>query len=76
MMVLERIQQQQCHVFAAIEQEKHLGLCLAEVQEAMKSVNQFVQAHACHDGMGTVLSIIQLVFFEVYSLTHISPYTY
>ncbi|KAI8625187.1 fungal-specific transcription factor domain-containing protein [Xylariaceae sp. FL1651] len=68
MIIFERTQHQ-CAVAATMQQEKHLGICLAEVRQAMKSVNKFVQENKpCHNNeTGTVTSIVQLVFFELFA---------
>lgn len=64
MLVFERISEQ-CRASAAVQQEKLLETCLNEVRQAMVILDQRTQQHKSYDGMGTVTSIVQLVFFEV-----------
>jgi C6 transcription factor Pro1 len=67
MMISERTQHP-CRVLAVVQQEKHLEICLAEVQQSIRSVNRFIQKDQQGTGLGTVTSIVQLVFFEVRAL--------
>lgn len=47
-----------CRVAAMVHQEKHLEICIREVQ-------QFVRNECRDNGLGIVTSVVQLVFFEV-----------
>ncbi len=55
-----------CSIAAVVQQEKHIEICLTEFQQTMKLVNQFVQKNPHEDGLGTVTSIVRLVFLEVF----------
>lgn len=59
-----------CRAIGTLQQETHLEICLVEFREAMKSVNHYVMTNKFHDGISTVTSIVQLVFFEVRALSH------
>lgn len=61
-----------CHLVAVVQQEKHLQACLVELQRAMNSVTQFIQVSRPSSGLGTVTSIVQLVFFEVQPYSRLS----
>lgn len=54
-----------CQLVAVVQKERHLEACLMELQRAMKSVDKFIQHSQSSSGLGTVTSIVQLVFFEV-----------
>nr|AGO59048.1 PtaR3 [Pestalotiopsis fici] len=66
MLVFERISEQ-CRATAAVQQEKHLETCLNEVRQAMVILDQRTRQRKSYDGMGTVTSIVQLVFFELFA---------
>ncbi|KAK6858018.1 hypothetical protein PG995_005717 [Apiospora arundinis] len=50
---------------AALAQERHLELSLRTVREAITHVNEFVHRRQSTNQLGTVASIVELVFFEL-----------
>ncbi|KAH9904155.1 fungal-specific transcription factor domain-containing protein [Xylariomycetidae sp. FL2044] len=56
-----------CRAVAMTQSENHLGLSLAELQEAMKLVDHLAGKKRAKYDTGTVFSIIQLVFFELFT---------
>ncbi|TVY56877.1 Pestheic acid cluster transcriptional regulator 3 [Lachnellula cervina] len=49
------------------EQQEHLAICLKELQLAMKSIGELItDVESCpRNGLGTMASSVQLIFFEV-----------
>ncbi|KAF2692227.1 hypothetical protein K458DRAFT_285803 [Lentithecium fluviatile CBS 122367] len=64
MLICQRISQR-CRAVARVQEGKHLEACLIEAQKAMRSVDRFIQSR--HNEVGVVLSIVQLVFFELFA---------
>lgn len=56
-----------CQNVGLIEQEKQLEVSLIELQHSMRTVGQFVTQTFPNDGLGIIASMIQLVFFEVFT---------
>ncbi len=63
-MVLEQ-SRNQCRSASLRSQENHLAICLAEFQEQIRTVGQFVAGNCSKNGIGMMASTVQLVFFEV-----------
>ncbi|TVY81371.1 Pestheic acid cluster transcriptional regulator [Lachnellula suecica] len=50
-----------------IEQQKHLTICLDELQQAIKEVGNYV-SHTCPtNSLGMMASTVQLIFFELFA---------
>ena len=56
---------ERCRTLSVIQQARQVEACLTEVQNALKSINHFIQHGTPNDGLGMVSSIVQLIFFEV-----------
>ncbi|KAK6836179.1 hypothetical protein PG987_006674 [Apiospora arundinis] len=54
-----------CRAAARDQQERHLELSLRAVREAITHVNEFVHRRQSTNQLGTVASIVELVFFEL-----------
>ncbi|SPO07043.1 related to C6 zink-finger protein PRO1A [Cephalotrichum gorgonifer] len=57
----------QCLLVATLRKEQHVEACLKEVQDAVKTVNRFVEESRLDIGIGTVASVCQLVFLELFT---------
>ncbi|KAI1323295.1 fungal-specific transcription factor domain-containing protein [Xylariaceae sp. FL0255] len=65
-MVTERVKAR-CLAVAVEIQERHLGVALAEVRQAIQATDDFVGSSQSLVGMGTVASIVNLLFLEVFT---------
>lgn len=63
-MVLEE-SRSQCRSVSLQSQERHLAICLAEFQEQIRTVGQFVAGNCSKNGIGMMASTVELIFFEV-----------
>ncbi|KAH8668653.1 fungal-specific transcription factor domain-containing protein, partial [Xylariales sp. PMI_506] len=67
LMVTFEILPNQCRLAAAVQQEQQLERCLVEVQQAVRGVNHFIGQNMASNRIGLISSIIQLVFFELFT---------
>jgi hypothetical protein len=54
-----------CSAISAVEQERHLAICLSEFQQAIKDVGHWVSNTCPSNSLGLMACVIQLIFFEV-----------